>query len=171
MGILIWYPIPFMRLPIRLARGLGNSTAKYRWFAVLYLILCFLVFPLAVFGLSMAGWIVLVSVGVPIIVLIVIVIIINVMQSRCPRYLPKMLRDWEFLPRPLHSLAPWDAVVTSTLGFCGRYCCCCCKCCNCCNQAEEEKLRRNSTKSLEMYDNPAMSQDDEKNNVVSVTHF
>lgn len=171
MGIAIWYPIPFMRLPIRLARGLGNHTAKYRWFAVLYLILCFLVFPLTVFGLSMAGWIVLVSVGVPIIVLIVIVIIINLMQSRCPRYLPRILRDWEFLPRPLHSLAPWDAAVTSALGLCGRYCCCCCKCCNCCNHAEEEKLRRNSTKSLEMYDNPAMSQDDEKNNVVSVTHF
>lgn len=63
MGIIIWYPLPFMRIPIRLARGLGNYTAKYRWFAILYLIMCFLVIPLSVFGLSMAGWIVLASVG------------------------------------------------------------------------------------------------------------
>ncbi|CAF96426.1 unnamed protein product, partial [Tetraodon nigroviridis] len=119
-GIVIWYPLPFMRIPIRLARALGNRTAKYRWFAVLYLILCFLVIPLAVFGLSMAGWIVMVSVGVPIVVLIIFVIIVNVMQPRWPRYLPKILRSWDFLPRSLHSLAPWDAVVTSTLGFCSR---------------------------------------------------
>uniref|UniRef100_A0A8C5H780 Sodium-dependent phosphate transport protein 2B n=1 Tax=Gouania willdenowi TaxID=441366 RepID=A0A8C5H780_GOUWI len=51
MGILLWYPIPFTRIPIRLARGLGNKTAEYRWFAAIYLILCFLVLPLTVFGL------------------------------------------------------------------------------------------------------------------------
>ncbi|XP_041791122.1 solute carrier family 34 member 2b [Chelmon rostratus] len=163
MGILLWYPIPFMRVPIRLARGLGNHTAKYRWFAALYLILCFLVFPLGVFGLSLAGWQVLVGVGVPIVALIVFVIIVNVMQSRCPRFLPAFLRTWDFLPRPLHSMAPWDAVVTSTFGFCGKHCCCCCKCCKCCRQDEEEKMekvRSSSTKSLEMYDNPAMSDDE-----------
>ncbi|XP_076583281.1 sodium-dependent phosphate transport protein 2B-like [Chaetodon auriga] len=164
MGIILWYPIPFMRVPIRLARGLGNRTAKYRWFAALYLILCFLVFPLTVFGLSVAGWQVLVGVGVPIVVLIVFVIIVNVMQSRCPRFLPSFLRSWDFLPRPLHSMAPWDAVVTSTFGFCGKHCCCCCKCCKCCKKEEDEKIekiRSNSTKSLEMYDNPAMSQDED----------
>ncbi|XP_070816889.1 solute carrier family 34 member 2b [Chaetodon trifascialis] len=163
-GIVLWYPIPFMRVPIRLARGLGNRTAKYRWFAALYLILCFLVFPLSVFGLSMAGWKVLVGVGVPVVVLIVFVIIVNVMQSRCPRFLPSFLRTWDFLPRPLHSMAPWDAMVTFTFGFCGKHCCCCCKCCKCCKKEEDEKIekmRSNSTKSLEMYDNPAMSQDED----------
>uniref|UniRef100_A0A8D3D9K6 Sodium-dependent phosphate transport protein 2B n=1 Tax=Scophthalmus maximus TaxID=52904 RepID=A0A8D3D9K6_SCOMX len=111
-GILLWYPIPFTRVPIRLARGLGNITAKFRWFAGLYLFLCFLVFPLSVFGLSLAGWQVMVGVGVPIIVLIVFVIVVNVMQSRCPRYLPNLLRDWDFLPRPLHSMEPWDRLVS-----------------------------------------------------------
>ncbi|XP_006771100.1 PREDICTED: sodium-dependent phosphate transport protein 2B [Myotis davidii] len=38
-GILLWYPIPFTRLPIRLAKGLGNISAKYRWFAVFYLVI------------------------------------------------------------------------------------------------------------------------------------
>lgn len=167
-GIIIWYPIPFMRIPIRLARGLGNHTAKYRWFAVVYLILCFLVIPLAVFGLSVAGWIVMVSVGVPIVVLIIFVIVVNVMQSRWPRFLPKLLRSWDFLPRPLHSLAPWDAVVTSTFSFCGRRCCCCCKCSNCCQRKDEEIVRRGS---LEVYDNPAMSFDDDSKGAEAVTHF
>ncbi|XP_019936286.2 solute carrier family 34 member 2b [Paralichthys olivaceus] len=158
MGILLFYPIPFMRVPIRLARGLGNHTAKYRWFAGVYLVLCFLFLPLFVFGLSLAGWKALVGVGVPIIALVVFVIIVNIMQSRCPRYLPKLLRNWNFLPRPLHSMAPWDTVLTTIFGFCGKYCCCCCKCCK---NTEDEKIRKNSTKSLEMYDNPAMSNDED----------
>lgn len=162
-GIALWYPIPFMRVPIRLARGLGNRTAKYRWFAGLYLILCFLVLPLLVFGLSLAGWPALVGVGVPIVVLVVFVIVVNVMQSRWPRYLPRVLRNWEFLPRPLHSMAPWDRVVTSAFSFCGTRCCCCCKCCNCGQKDNDEvvKMRRDSDKSLEMYDNPVLSQDED----------
>ncbi|MEQ2279862.1 hypothetical protein AMECASPLE_013652 [Ameca splendens] len=162
MGIILWYPIPFTRVPIRLAKGLGNKTAKYRWFAAVYLLLCFLVLPLAVFGLSIAGWQVLVGVGVPIVMFIIIVIIINVMQSRCPRFLPKFLRNWDFLPRPLHSMAPWDKMLTSSMLFCGRHCCCCCKCSNCCSKDEEaEKISKTSRKSLEMYDNPAMSTDED----------
>ncbi|XP_067453768.1 solute carrier family 34 member 2b [Thunnus thynnus] len=172
MGILLWYPIPITRLPIRLARGLGNKTAKYRWFAGLYLFLCFLVFPLSVFSLSLAGWQALVGVGVPIIVLVVFVIIVNVMQSRCPNYLPSFLRTWDFLPRPLHSLAPWDTVITSTFGFCGKHCCCCCRCCKCskcCKKNEDEKIQMDSKKSLQMYDNPAMSRDEDTREVANAT--
>ncbi|KAK2835897.1 hypothetical protein Q5P01_016381 [Channa striata] len=172
MGILLWYPIPFTRVPIRLARGLGNRTAKYRWFAALYLLLCFFVFPLSVFGLSLAGWQVLVGVGVPIVLLIVFVVIVNVMQSRCSRRLPKVLRNWEFLPRPLHSLEPWDAVVTSGLGFCSKHCCCCCKCCKCCKKHEDEEIKGNKIKSVEMYDNPAMTKDEDTNKTTQrATHF
>uniref|UniRef100_A0A3B5LPE6 Sodium-dependent phosphate transport protein 2B n=1 Tax=Xiphophorus couchianus TaxID=32473 RepID=A0A3B5LPE6_9TELE len=172
MGILLWYPIPFMRVPIRLARGLGNKTAKYRWFAALYLFLCFLVFPLAVFGLSIAGWQILVGVGVPIAALAIFVIVINVMQSRCARFLPKFLRNWDFLPRPLHSMAPWDKVITTSMFLCGRHCCCCCKCSSCCRKDEEaEKISRASRKSLATYDNPAMSRDEEKMESERATQF
>ncbi|XP_061834510.2 sodium-dependent phosphate transport protein 2B-like [Nerophis lumbriciformis] len=166
MGILLWYPIPFTRLPIRLARGLGNRTAEYRWFAALYLVLCFLVLPLTIFGLSMAGWQVLVGIGAPIIVLVVFVVIVNIMQSRCPRFLPRFLRDWKFLPRPLRSLAPWDSVVTSLMGFCGHYCCCFCRCCGCCQK--DKKLGEG--KSLEMYDNPALTEEDDPK-VIRGTHL
>ncbi|XP_007550819.1 PREDICTED: sodium-dependent phosphate transport protein 2B-like [Poecilia mexicana] len=172
MGIILWYPIPFMRVPIRLARGLGNRTAKYRWFAALYLILCFLVFPLTVFGLSVAGWQYLVGVGVPFAALVIFVIVINVMQSRCPRFLPKVLRSWDFLPLPLHSMAPWDKVVTTSMFFCSKYCCCCCKCSSCCRKDEEaERISRASRKSLAMYDNPAMSRDEEKMEHERATQF
>merc|ERR1712088_705908 len=34
IGIAIFYPIPFMRWPISLAQTLGDTTAKYRWFAL-----------------------------------------------------------------------------------------------------------------------------------------
>uniref|UniRef100_A0AAV2LHP5 Uncharacterized protein n=1 Tax=Knipowitschia caucasica TaxID=637954 RepID=A0AAV2LHP5_KNICA len=62
-GIILWYPIPFTRIPIRLAKSLGSITANYRWFAAVYIILCFFILPLFVFGLSVAGWKVLVGVA------------------------------------------------------------------------------------------------------------
>uniref|UniRef100_A0A8C9P0Z0 Sodium-dependent phosphate transport protein 2B n=1 Tax=Spermophilus dauricus TaxID=99837 RepID=A0A8C9P0Z0_SPEDA len=102
-GILLWYPIPFTRLPIRLAKGLGNISAKYRWFAVFYLIFFFLT-RLTVFGLSLASWPVLVGVGVPIILLLLLVVCLQLLQSRCPRVLPIKLRNWNFLPLWMHSL-------------------------------------------------------------------
>uniref|UniRef100_A0A8D2MUZ2 Sodium-dependent phosphate transport protein 2A n=1 Tax=Zonotrichia albicollis TaxID=44394 RepID=A0A8D2MUZ2_ZONAL len=64
-GILLWYPLPFTRLPIRMAKALGERTAKYRWFAVLYLIICFLLLPSLIFGISMAGWRALVGTELP----------------------------------------------------------------------------------------------------------
>ncbi|XP_021325432.1 solute carrier family 34 member 2b isoform X1 [Danio rerio] len=164
-GILLWYPIPFTRVPIRLAKALGNRTAKYRWFAGLYLILCFLLFPLTVLGLSIAGWQVLVGVGVPVLVLAIFVIVVNVMQKRCPRFLPSFIRSWEFLPKPLHSLKPWDRVVTAGMSFCRTRCCCCCKCC----RNEEKNHVENNDRSLEMYDNPALAIEDEAK--VTATHL
>ncbi|MBN3316525.1 NPT2B protein, partial [Atractosteus spatula] len=158
-GILLWYPIPYTRIPIRMAKALGDRTAKYRWFAIMYLVLMFLIMPLTVFGLSVAGWQVLVGVGVPVVVLIVAVIIINIMQSRWPQYLPKVLRTWEFLPKWMHSLKPWDRVITSMLSFCRTRCCCCCKCCNKIS-SEEDGTGKEKRGSLEMYDNPALETDE-----------
>ncbi|XP_051946699.1 sodium-dependent phosphate transport protein 2B-like isoform X1 [Xyrauchen texanus] len=156
-GILLWYPIPFTRIPIRLAKALGNRTAKYRWFAALYLFLCFFLLPLMVLGLSIAGWQVLVGVGVPIVVVLVFVVVVNIMQKRCPRFLPSVLRSWDFLPKPLHSLKPWDKHVTVAMTFCRTRCCCCCKCCN---KEEDEEESNKKDRSLEMYDNPALTIED-----------
>lgn len=176
-GILLWYPIPFTRLPIRLAKGLGNISAKYRWFAVFYLIFFFLLTPLTVFGLSLAGWPVLVGVGVPIVLLILLVLCLRMLQARCPHILPLKFRDWNFLPLWMHSLKPWDNVISlATTCFQRRCCCCCrvccrvccmvcgCKCCRCskcCRDLEEEEEKEQDipVKAPGAFDNTAMSKE------------
>ncbi|XP_023654105.1 sodium-dependent phosphate transport protein 2B-like [Paramormyrops kingsleyae] len=122
-GIMLWYTLPCMRFPVQLAKALGNCTAKYRWFAVLYIFFCFVFFPLVVFGLSLAGWWALISVGVPFIVLLLFITLVNVMQSRRPRWLPRVLRTWDFLPYWMHSLQPLDRLVTVVLAHCNCICC------------------------------------------------
>uniref|UniRef100_A0A5F8GZJ0 Sodium-dependent phosphate transport protein 2B n=2 Tax=Monodelphis domestica TaxID=13616 RepID=A0A5F8GZJ0_MONDO len=131
-GVLLWYPIPFTRLPIHLARGLGDITATYRWFAIVYLIFCFVLVPLAVFGLSLAGWSVLVGVGAPILFLLLVVLIIRVLQGHCPQVLPKKLQNWEFLPLWMQSLQPWDGLMSSLIDNCCQQCYCCWICCLLC---------------------------------------
>ncbi|KAM9818684.1 sodium-dependent phosphate transport protein 2B-like [Syngnathus typhle] len=150
-GIILWYPIPFTRLPIRLAKALGNVTASYRWFAAVYIICCFFLVPLLVFSLSLAGWQVLVGVACPLVALLIIIIIINVLQKRKPECLPAALRSWDFLPLWAHSLEPWDKVVAV---FTAK-CCCCCKCCN----SDEDKGKDDKELEKEAYDNPAMCDD------------
>lgn len=55
-GILFWYPIPFMRkIPIKMASFLGDKSADHKWFAVVYLILAFLIVPGFIFGISFLG--------------------------------------------------------------------------------------------------------------------
>ncbi|XP_070789888.1 sodium-dependent phosphate transport protein 2A [Pituophis catenifer annectens] len=121
-GILLWYPLPCTRLPIRMAEALGEQTAKYRWFAVFYLIICFLLLPSLVFGLSVAGWQVLVGVGAPFLILLACVAVINIMQSRSPNRLPRWLRSWDFLPYWLHSLQPLDGLMTRATPCCAAHC-------------------------------------------------
>jgi sodium-dependent phosphate cotransporter len=117
-GILLFYPIPFMRFPISMAKFLGTTTAKYRWFAVMYLILMFFIFPLTVFGISLAGIEVLAGVGIPILCFVIIIAIIKVLQNKKPQWLPKKLQNWKFLPEFMRSLAPLDRVLMKMCGCC-----------------------------------------------------
>ncbi|KAI1902965.1 hypothetical protein AGOR_G00022010 [Albula goreensis] len=112
LGILLWYPLPFMRFPIRMAKALGERTAKYRWFAVVYLIACFLLLPSLVFSLSMAGWRAMVGVAVPSTTIMFFVLSINILQSHRPHLLPRKLHSWDFLPVWARSLQPLDALIT-----------------------------------------------------------
>ncbi|XP_042682262.1 sodium-dependent phosphate transport protein 2A isoform X2 [Centrocercus urophasianus] len=121
-GILLWYPLPFTRLPIRMAKALGERTAKYRWFAVLYLIICFLLLPSLIFGISMAGWRVLVGVGAPFLGLLFFVGLVNMLQARSPGRLPKWLQSWDFLPAWMHSLQPLDSLITRATLCCTDRC-------------------------------------------------
>ncbi|KAL4631337.1 sodium-dependent phosphate transport protein 2A-like [Arapaima gigas] len=123
IGILLWYPVPVMRLPIRMARTLGERTAKYRWFAVLYLVLCFLLLPSLVFGLSLAGWRVMVGVGAPFAGVTLFIVLINVLQSHSPQRLPALLQSWDFLPPWMRSLKPMDKLISRAAPCCsaGRH--------------------------------------------------
>jgi sodium-dependent phosphate cotransporter len=52
-GILIWYPIPWMRQwPLHAARQLGKGTRVWRGFPVVYIIVMFFLVPLVFLGLS-----------------------------------------------------------------------------------------------------------------------
>ena len=128
-GILLFYPVPFMRLPIPMAKFLGETTAKYRWFSIAYLISMFLILPAAVFGLSVAGEVALYCVLGPLIALAVFVAIVSVLQRKKPSFLPKFLRNWKFLPLCLRSLEPMDRLLSRLT--------CCGSCCQCCRGPEE----------------------------------
>ena len=52
-GIIIWYPVPFMRrIPLNGAITLGKLTRVWRGFPLLYIAVCFFLIPLFFFGLS-----------------------------------------------------------------------------------------------------------------------
>lgn len=108
-GILIFYPVPFLRnIPIKFAKKLGIITSEYRWFAVLYLLFCFFLFPGAIFGLSVAGWEILLGVTMPFVALLLFVVTINVLQRKSPTLLPRILRSWKWAPPYFRSLKPYD---------------------------------------------------------------
>ncbi|XP_074604974.1 sodium-dependent phosphate transport protein 2B-like [Brevipalpus obovatus] len=114
-GILIFYPIPFMRLPIRLARMLGNITAEYRWFSGVYLISLFLLIPGFFFLISLGGPRVFAISLIITFVLLSTIITINIIQARRPSWLPLRYQTWDWLPLWMHSLDPLDNFLTRLL--------------------------------------------------------
>lgn len=123
-GILIWYPFPLLRdVPISAAKHLGNTTAKYRWFALAYLVLVFFVIPVILLGLSFNKWVLGVAI-VLIIAFIVGVTLLNVLQKHVGPKLPKCIQTWNFLPRPMRSLAPYDEAFLKIYIFFSRKCSC-----------------------------------------------
>eukprot|EP01134_Creolimax_fragrantissima_P005608 CFRG5608T1 len=98
-GTLIWYPLPFMRaVPLSMARAMGNITAEHRWFALTYIIVAFLLIPLALLGLSMAGWQVMVGICVPIILVIIFFVMVFALRKHRPQSLPAWLSEFYWLP-------------------------------------------------------------------------
>lgn len=56
IGILIWYPIPFMRkIPLNAAKNLGVITEKYPWFPLAYVGLAFFAIPGICYGIAVAA--------------------------------------------------------------------------------------------------------------------
>lgn len=133
-GIIIFYPVPKFRPPINAAKFLGCQTAKYRWFAVVYLIVVFFLFPAAGFGLSLVSWIALACVFGPLLLLFIFILIIKLFQNKCSRVLPVKMRTWKWLPVWLRSLEPYDRmlmILTGNFSFCRKF--------GCCKGADEER--------------------------------
>ena len=127
-GICVFYVIwPLRALPINAAKFLGKTTAKYRWFALTYLFCCFLLFPLIFVGLAFAGPAAVITVVVILALIFGFVGIVNMLQTRKPHLLPIVLRNWEWLPVWMRSLAPLDRVVCQPLGRQVAIVCPCCK--------------------------------------------
>ncbi|CAL4088748.1 unnamed protein product [Meganyctiphanes norvegica] len=150
-GIALFYPVPFMRFPVPMAKFLGNITAKYRWFAILYLFGMFFLLPAAVFLLSLGGSLALYIVGLPLLLLLIFVALVNVLQAKKPEYLPHILSSWDFLPEPLRSLEPYDKLFTKLM---------CLKSCQAAAQASDSQS--NLTKPPQGFDNPAMDNSDQR---------
>ncbi|XP_018672441.2 sodium-dependent phosphate transport protein 2B-like isoform X2 [Ciona intestinalis] len=122
-GIALWYPVPFLRrIPLKGAKALGNTTAEYRWFAVLYILFVFFLIPLLLLALSFADFWAMMSFVILVLAILFFVTVTNLLQTHRPNWLPAVLRSWKFLPEWMRSLRPYDNFFTKYL-----LCQCCCK--------------------------------------------
>lgn len=90
----------------------------------------------------------------PILILLIIIAFINLIQNKKKSLLPRFLQSWDFLPLWMHSLAPYDKVMTSM------------PCCKSCRDEGDDTLSEvvpSSRSSVVMekkgVDNPAMASD------------
>ncbi|XP_077990591.1 sodium-dependent phosphate transport protein 2B-like [Glandiceps talaboti] len=136
-GIVLWYPIPKMRkLPIKAATFLGNTTAGYRWFSIAYILIIFFLIPSIFLALSLLGWQYVVVAVVIVVIIVGSIITLNIFQTKCAGNLPKKLQTWDFLPKYLRSLEPYDNIISR----CTRKCKC--------------RRHRNSQETIEDQDFP-----------------
>jgi len=120
-GIFIFYVFwPLRPIPVKMAKFLGNTTAEYRWFALVYLAVAFFIMPAIFMGISLASTAACIVFAAVLVVIGLFVLVVNLLQSRRPTSLPEMLRTWEFLPMWLQSLEPVDRVVCAPLD---KLCC------------------------------------------------
>eukprot|EP00091_Calanus_sinicus_P002907 TRINITY_DN13036_c0_g1_i1.p1 TRINITY_DN13036_c0_g1~~TRINITY_DN13036_c0_g1_i1.p1 ORF type:complete len:164 (-),score=37.42 TRINITY_DN13036_c0_g1_i1:362-853(-) len=112
-GIFLFYCIPCMRLPVRLAAGLGNTTADHPWFAVFYLVAMFFVLPITTFGISLLGPYPLYALLAVCASVCFIFSTISFLQTYFYNKLPNILQTWDFLPLPFRSLEPYDQIFSS----------------------------------------------------------
>ena len=155
-GILLYYPIPFTRFPIAGSKFLGDTTAQYRWFAVLYLLTVFFLIPGVMLGFSFISTIVSMCIFFIIIAVGLTIGGINTMQKKCPQYLPKSMRTWDFLPLPLRSLAPYDKFFT-------KYLLCCC------SQMKQDQMAQSDAESIEIGASEFIKSEKATNDAVAVT--
>lgn len=151
LGIFLWYGIDdvtsiflgkggigMRKVPIEMARKLGNITAVYRWFPLLYLFIMFFIVPLVFMGLSVLGDVYIITFSILCVLVGIFAAIVTWFQHNSPESLPMKLRTWEFLPLVCRSLEPYDKH-------------CFGKCCACVGRAKKQKvqvIKLNSQKDI-----------------------
>jgi len=120
-GCILWYIIPYFRhIPIYLSRQIGEIVSKYRWFALVYIITIFFLFPLIILLLALIHWLIAILFLLFLFLLIIFILIIKYFQKTNPNRLPSILQSWNFLPRPFHSFSYWDYHLENFI----KYICC-----------------------------------------------
>ena len=105
------------RIPIKLARVMGDITARYKWFPVFYLVILFIVFPACIFALACIGPLA-VTIGVsPVYVAVLIICIVKWMQNHYLEKLPHFLRKLDFKPDCFPLLKSIDNVLVKITSF------------------------------------------------------
>ena len=49
-GIVLFFIVPRMRIPLFMAIKFGNKAVKYKWFSIFYIVASFFLLPLAFYG-------------------------------------------------------------------------------------------------------------------------
>lgn len=109
-GVILWLPIPFFhKLPKKIARRLGNAVFEYRWLVYAYVLFVYFIGPLLVFSLAMIPyWIGLMLLGIPIAIFGFFFCVLKWLQTKFPRFLPDILKSFDWLPLWMRSLKPLD---------------------------------------------------------------
>lgn len=103
-----------------MAKFLGDTTAKYRWFAIVYMVVMFIILPLIFMALSFAGAPYVITAASLICTLFLFVTLINLLRDKYPSILPEFLKTWKWLPVWFRSLEPYDKLIS-------KISCSCCK--------------------------------------------
>eukprot|EP00930_Biecheleria_cincta_P098175 TRINITY_DN89854_c0_g1_i1.p1 TRINITY_DN89854_c0_g1~~TRINITY_DN89854_c0_g1_i1.p1 ORF type:complete len:862 (-),score=155.86 TRINITY_DN89854_c0_g1_i1:32-2572(-) len=92
VGMLLWFPIPIVRrVPLSMARFLGNMAADLRWFPFAYIAAVFGVLPAILFLLSLAGVAAVAVVGCIMFLSLLGLIALIALRLNRPQALPRSL--------------------------------------------------------------------------------
>ncbi|KJH40912.1 sodium-dependent inorganic phosphate transporter [Dictyocaulus viviparus] len=125
IGTFAFYLIPCTRkIPIFLARKLGEITNQYRWFIVVFIAIFFLLIPGIIIGLTLLPEYVIITCFSTLFILVLVIAIITIMQKYCFGLLPPILHTWNWVPIYLRSLEPYDPLMTrifTSIPFVGNF--------------------------------------------------
>eukprot|EP01062_Namystynia_karyoxenos_P073158 TRINITY_DN6_c0_g1_i1.p1 TRINITY_DN6_c0_g1~~TRINITY_DN6_c0_g1_i1.p1 ORF type:complete len:1683 (+),score=564.52 TRINITY_DN6_c0_g1_i1:139-5187(+) len=102
LGTCLWFVVwPLRPLPLAMCKFMGSAAAQLNWFPLAYIVVCFLVGPVIVFGVSVPGWESSVGVLVPLATLFVSIALIAYMRRNYPEHLPACLKCDQLCGREL----------------------------------------------------------------------